>query len=96
MSQAKRMLEAEETRRDAAIRIAIVAKVLHPCENHPDILLDSGEDIQGAYRIGNAKFSAGELSGIFDSRRQMTDAIKAVVSDHPLEDCPICEKMLAD
>lgn len=90
------MLEEQEARRSAAIGIALAAKALRRCEYHDDIILDCGGDIQGAYKLGNARFSAGKLKGIFESPRQMTDAIKAAVEEHGLEDCPLCEKLLAD
>jgi len=77
--------------------IAVKAKVLRRCEYHPDQLMENPDvDVQHAYRIGNAMFTAGELKETFDSRLEMTDAIKSAVSEISLDYCGICEKMLRD
>ena len=34
------------------------------------------------YRVGNAKFKAGELGDVFGSPREMTDAVKAAIEEH--------------
>jgi hypothetical protein len=81
----------------AAMAIAIKAKVMSQCEYHPDqFMLVDGGNIEDAYRIGNAKFTAGELKGVFETRREMTDKIKGIVDDYALDYCGICYKMLRD
>jgi hypothetical protein len=83
--------------RDAAISIAVSAGLLRRCEWHPEIVLQGDRTrIEDAYRWGNAKFSRGGLAGIFESRREMTDAIKYAENEHGLDDCPRCDKLLAD
>jgi hypothetical protein len=37
---------------------------------------------------------AGELGDLFDSPREMTDAVKAAIDEHAL--CPRCDKLLED
>jgi hypothetical protein len=32
-------------------------------------------------------------TNVFDDRREMTDTIKKVVEDHPVEECPSCVKI---
>ena len=72
MSGAKRIIEAAAAKRSAATAIAVSAKVLRRCEFHEDMfLVNPAGDIQNAYRVGNAKFSANELGNTFDSRRDM-------------------------
>jgi hypothetical protein len=76
-------MEAEE--------VALQAGVLKKCELHEEVyepLLRA--DVQDAYKLGNYKFSRGEVLS-FDDRREMTDAIKAVVEDAALE-CYTCAK----
>jgi hypothetical protein len=91
-----RLLEEQEARRDAAIDIAIRAKVLRVCEFHGDVLMGGSAEPEHAYRVGNAKFTAGELEGIFKSRPEMTDSIKAAIDEIALDDCPRCAKMRED
>ena len=97
MSQVKRLIEKQEAQHDAAISIAVAGGSLKRCEWHPDIVMDAGEvDHSYAYRVGNAKLKAGELEDLFDSPREMTDAVKAAIDDHALDYCPRCDKLLED
>ena len=90
MGQAKKeMMRLEEIPFDA-IEIAIEAEVLKRCRFHEDTVLDIGGDPTDAYRLGNAKFSAGE-AGDFGSRREMTDTIKSVIEESG-DECYSCEK----
>jgi hypothetical protein len=97
MGATKRQMEHYENQRNVAIRIAIQAGVLKRCENHEDCVFDGGSDPQGAYMLGNAKFTREELKGIFDTRPEMTDCIKKAIEEHHgIDECPRCAKMLAD
>jgi hypothetical protein len=96
MSQAKRMLEAQETRRQEAIKVCIAAEALRVCEYHGDIVMEGRQEVEDAYRVGNAKFTAGDFKGIFESRPDMTDAIKSAFEEHGLDECPRCAKLLED
>ena len=69
------------------------AGVLEQCEYHDDAIFEGSEDITATYKLGNTKFTSGELSGTFDDRREMTDIIKEVVEDHPAKECPFCAKI---
>lgn len=92
MGGAKRMMEDREQKYSVAIGIAIEADVLEACSFHEDCIYEGGADIQEAYKLGNAKFSAGGLEAIFEDRRDMTDIIKEVVDDHMGSECPRCAK----
>jgi hypothetical protein len=84
--------EEDDDRRIAAIALAIAAGVLRPCADHGDIVLFVKDaDINDAYNFGNRLFKEPELKKFFTSRRQMTDAIKAVVVEHRNTRCPLCE-----
>jgi hypothetical protein len=79
-----------------ATDIAVEAGVLSRCEFHEDIVLDNLEDPSGAYKLGNYKFSKGVLRDVFETRTQMTDAIKEAIQDAGPFGCGICAKMLED
>jgi len=67
---------------------------LKRCEWHTDNVMDAGEMGHSyAYRVGNAKLKAGELGDLFDSRREMTDAVKASIEEHALDYCPRCDTL---
>ena len=91
------MMEHAESQRQAAIDICLAAKVLRVCEFHGDIILEGPRENEYAYRVGNARFTAGELEGTFKFREEMTDAIKAAIESEPcIGSCPRCDKLLAD
>ena len=96
MGLAKRELEEHEAKCQVALGIAIEAGVLESCEYHDDTLLEGSSDIEEAYKLGNSKWSKGELSGIFESRREMTDIIKSVVEERWAGECPSCAKWRDD
>lgn len=87
MGIAKRQLEELETKNFVALEIAIEAGVLQRCEHHDDAIFEGDADIEDAYKLGNAKFSRGELGNHFESRREMTDAIKGAVETHCAGEC---------
>lgn len=96
MGLAKREFEEYEEKRQVAINIAVEAGVLEPCQFHDDTLLEGGSDIEDAYKLGNFKWSKGELSNAFESRREMTDIIKSVVEEHWAGECPSCRRWRED
>ena len=71
--------------------IAIEAGVLTFCEHHADGIFSRGADLEGAYRLANARYTAGKMD-MFSSRLEMTDAIKEVVADHSMEECSWCAR----
>jgi hypothetical protein len=79
-----------------ATEIAVQAGVLKRCEFHDDIVWDVFGDHAEAYKIGNARFTAGELRADFRSRRELTDAIKAAIEHSGVSGCPLCAKLLED
>ncbi|USX34863.1 hypothetical protein NH673_16830 [Pseudomonas putida] len=90
MGQQKHAMMKADDQHAAALGIARRAKVLDYCGNH-DVHSHDGGDIQPAYMLGNSMFSSGELDGIFDDRREMTDAIKAAV-DSCMPECYSCQR----
>lgn len=87
------MMKAED-QEAAALGIARRAGVVDYCEHH-GVHSHDGDDIQPAYMLGNSMFSNGELDGIFDDRREMTDAIKAAVESCGTE-CYSCQRLEDD
>jgi hypothetical protein len=74
-----------------------VSAGLRRCEWHPDIVMEGDRTRhEDAYRLGNARFTRGDFSGVFATRRQMTDAIKNAENEDGLNSCPRCDKLLAD
>lgn len=99
MSIVKRALEADQDKFNVATEIAIEAGVLERCEYCEANVFQGGEEVEEAYKLGNTKFTQGELDGTFADRREMTDAIKAAAEsgDHAAECCFHCdEKMSGD
>ena len=92
MGGIKRMMEEHAAQRDVAIGIALECGVLKICEFH-DTIYEGSCDFEAAYKLGNAKFTAGKLEGVFEARREMTDIIKEVIEDHSAEECPSCAKI---
>ena len=92
MSQAKHHLDEMDRHDSVATSIAIKAGVLERCEHHEDVVFSGGNDIEEAYKLGNSMYSADELSNVFSSRREMTDAIQHVVESIFSDECPDCAK----
>ena len=91
MSRIKRYMEALEVKRQLALRIALDAQVLSQCEIH-EYVIEGRADVQSAYRLGNARFSAGELADTFQNRKDMTQSIKTIVQEYQCAECPACAK----
>ncbi|MGA7576626.1 MAG: hypothetical protein ACLQUW_10835 [Desulfobaccales bacterium] len=74
------MEEEIEAQRDIALEILFESDVLRRCPIHEDSILAGGADIEDAYKLGNYLFTnpsdEWDLPGIFETRREMTDAIK--------------------
>lgn len=94
MSGIKRYMEALEHQLDVGRQIAIEAGVLKICEYH-DVAYYTERDKTPAYILGNKKFTAGEVKGVFDDRTEMTDAILKAIEDSATE-CYYCEKWSAE
>lgn len=97
MSSIQRHMEAQEGKRQVAIQICIEADVLNSCDDH-GVVFQGDEDVEEAYKLGNTKFTAGELGQTFSSRREMTDFIQEVANsgDHAGECCFECEERFGD
>lgn len=93
MGIAKQSLLNHEHKRNIAIEIAVEAGVLERCEYHNDAVFRGTEEITEAYKLGNIRFTEGEVSNKFNGRREMTDIIKEVVEEDPADECPFCAKI---
>ena len=87
MGFAKQLSERQEVQRSVAFGFAREAGCIAECEFHEGIFINRFLDPSEAYRLGNSKF--GELDRIFDTRKEMTDAIKADI-DESGEECCAC------
>lgn len=96
MGSAKRLLEDHEARLDIAMQIAIDAGALQRCAMHEECVFEGRELLEEAYKLGNFRFSKGDYVGAFESRREMTDAIKSVFDDHCADTCPRCDAQRDD
>ena len=88
-----RQLELIESRREAATRIALEAKLLRICEFHYEVYSTGEFDYTPGYKLGNYLITKGEFSDVFgpDDRGTMTEAVKKVVELAP-DECFICAK----
>jgi hypothetical protein len=78
--------------KESALSILLQAGVLNLCAVHEDTVIEGSGDIEAAYKLGNSKFTAAELDGIFESRREMTDYIKLVYEENADGECNQCTK----
>lgn len=96
MGRMKHLLAENEYRRDVATSIAVKAKVLERCEFHEDNVYLGSNDLEAAYRLGNAMFSAKTLDKVFSERREMTDAIKSAVESISADECDDCRQWASE
>ncbi len=92
MGGTKRMMERHESICGVARGIALEAGALARRPYH-DCIFEGQNDVEGAYKLGNYKFSAGSLAGIFENRREMTDCLKQVVEEVWGDECPRCAEL---
>jgi hypothetical protein len=90
------MMETEELQQ-IAVGVLCDAGVLKACEWHGDVYGAGTDDLQPAYRIANARVTAGEieLPGDF-TRHDLTDAIKHQGEMYWNDSCPRCDKLAAE
>jgi len=83
MSYVKRLLEQQEAERHAAIEIAVAANVLARCEVDDDPIDAGVNDVEEAYKVGNAMISREDprVAVFGKDRRKMTDTVKSVVEE---------------
>jgi hypothetical protein len=93
MSAVKEAMEAAWEKTLAAEEIAVDAGVLLRCEVH-DVVYDNQGDPADAYRLGNYRFTNGQLGGVFTDRREMTDTIQAAIAESA-EECGYCRKVFS-
>lgn len=103
MGRWKEEIEDDDARQLVATSILIDAGVLDRCPIHGVVLQRYG-DVQDAYRLGNYLYTEAEkdqgrteetkrgYEKPFESRREMTDAIKEANDQWYHEDCPMCLK----
>ena len=95
MGFAKREMERHYELLGEATEIAVEAGVLEICEAHGTVMCTFAGDDAAAYKLGNAKFTAGTLRNEFQSRPELTDLIKKAIEESS-DGCPQCQKVLAD
>lgn len=93
MGTEKKLDQDRQNRIDVALGIAIEARVVSTCHLHLHIYLKGEHEIEAAYRLGNTQFTKSELTHTFQSRRQMTDAIKEAVENNVADSCVPCERL---
>ncbi len=87
MGTIKRILEENEGQHDAAINIAIRARVLRICKDHDESILKGEVNIKKAYELGKSEFD----SNLFTSHAVMNAAIKDAVEENCSDVCVACE-----
>lgn len=92
MSLTKRRMEANESKKETSLAIAIEAGVLGVCMIHEDTVIGGSGEVEDAYKLGNTKFTAGEIEGIFESRKEMTDYIKLMCEENADGECNQCTR----
>ena len=92
MGRAKQILEHKQNQRDIANSIACEAGCVEECKYHEGTFVDRLSDPADAFRLGNSKFTRGELDRVFRTRKEMTDEIKAAIED-AADKCYACARM---
>ena len=92
MGRAKKNSEHNETQRYIAKSIACEAGCIEECKYHEGTFVDLLSDPADAFRLGNSKFTRGELDRVFRTRKEMTDEIKAAIKD-AADECYACARM---
>jgi hypothetical protein len=97
MGGAKDQMIRDEENRRWALSLLAEAGVLEHCEFHDEYYCDGGNEVQEAYKLANAKISAGGAPFDPDDRREATDAIKSAFEAYNFVDgCRSCEKVMAE
>jgi hypothetical protein len=96
MGAAKQQMLHHQDQLSVATNIAVEADVLSRCEMHEDVVLDNETDHAAAYKLANWKFNHGELQDVFETRREMTDAIQEAILNSSSFGCNSCESVLDD
>jgi hypothetical protein len=94
MGHAKRQMAHRDEQLRVATAIAIESGVLSCCEFH-GMVWEISSDKTPAYMLGNWKFTAGKVTGMFDSRTEMSDTIKEACEASGVC-CTACDKALED
>jgi hypothetical protein len=94
MSFWKNKAMEEQEQYEWARSLLCEVSALEECENHPGNFFEGPDDIEEAYKLSNARITSGEIilkDG--QSRRDLTDLIKAVHADNSgLDSCPECDR----
>jgi hypothetical protein len=94
MTPMKDLIFDVQARVAIAENLAVEAGILRRCPFH-EFTYQESWDLDRAYRIAVRRFKKGDIPGPFSSQEDVTDAIKAVVDNAPL-DCPRCQKIRED
>ena len=86
-----RELDLQATAED----LAVAWGMLKRCRWHCDFVYQVDWDMERIFRTAAWKFKQGEIPGGFVDQRELTDTLKALVEDAPME-CPRCEATRED
>lgn len=81
----------QQAKHESALDILVAAGTLARCPYHEECSFIDSDDVEAAYRRANFEYSRGEHQQ-FATRREMTDAIKAVFDEHGVFECQYCAK----
>lgn len=98
MGATKRILEADENKKQVAVEIAVRVGLLERCEFHTDEVFDPLENNnEDAYKLANSLITDKHpLVAIFDGdRRELTDLLNEIQNDFA-DECTLCAKWKED
>ena len=81
MSFTKRGMDDDNKNRAIAVSILLAVDYFERCEYHEEVIYQTYGELEEAYKYGNANWEKNGYSEVFESRREMTDAIKSVAED---------------
>lgn len=94
MSFIKGLINEQEGKFQYALELAIEAGVLKNCPYHEGSIYLGNKEIESAYKLADSKWQAGEINtDYFKTRKEMTDSIKELVSEHEHYSCNPCQDM---
>ena len=91
MGLTKRIWEQRQDKRSVAQWIACKAGCLKECEFHEGTFVNQHSDPTDAFRLGNSMFK-GKLDKVFDTRKEITDEIKAAIEESA-DECYSCVRL---
>lgn len=95
MSSIKNQINEQERKFRYALELAIESGVLINCPYHEGFIYLGNEQIESAYKLANSKWTSGKINpDHFETRKEMTNCIKTVVSEYGLYSCNQCRDLI--